>query len=71
LIEAIQEIVSIKDLVVLVGTLEPELTAVIEDDTIKAGGYVESIPLGLGVYLIIGVGDMPTKILAGINQVKV
>lgn len=51
---------------VLVGTIDPEFSAVTEDDT---GALVrEFVPLGQGVHFVFSV-NLPTKFLAGIHEV--
>lgn len=67
-IEAIKELVKLLDCVAIVGAEFPEVSAVLTegDETFR-----EALPLGDGVHLVLSLGAMPTKLVAGIHEIEV
>ena len=65
-IEAINGIVSVQDLIVLVGVALPEISGIVVDD---AGEYRDVVPLGEGIHILISVGDLATELNTGIHEI--
>ncbi len=66
-IESIRAQVKLLDCLVVVGATDPEVSGILSD-----GGerFREILPLGDGIHIVLSVGDMPTKFLAGIHEVE-
>lgn len=68
LIAAIAERVGLLDCIVLAGVSWPAISAVQSADD---GDFRETLPLGDGVHIVLSVGDLPTKLDAGIHEIEV
>lgn len=68
LIAAIAEKVKLLDCIVMTGVSWPMVSAV---QTADDGEYREALPLGDGVHIVLSVGDLPTKLEAGIHEIEV
>ena len=69
LIAAIKELTALLDCVVLSGASWPEVSGVLSADDGEM--FREVLPLGDGVHIVLSVGDLPTKLLAGIHEIEV
>jgi hypothetical protein len=63
--------VPVLECMAIVGVIDGEVSGVVMDATMPNGGYVDAQPLGPGVYLVIGLGDLPTKMRPGVNDILV
>ncbi len=67
-IEAIRSWVKLLDCLVLVDTVDPEVSGVLTADGER---FREVLPLGDGVHLVLSLGNLPTKLGCGIHEVEV
>ena len=69
LIAAISNLTHLLDCVILSGTSWPEVSGVLSAEDGEM--YREVIPLGDGVHIVLSVGSLPTKLVAGIHEIEV
>jgi len=67
-IEAIKGLVKLLDCVVLSGTVDPEVSGIMTAD---GETFREVLPLGDGVHIVLSLGNLPTKLVAGIHEIEV
>lgn len=67
-IETIRGWVKLLDCLVLVDTVDPEVSGVLTAD---GETFREVLPLGDGVHIVLSLGAMPTKLPCGIHEVEV
>ena len=69
LIAHLRDMAQVGDIIALVDCQDVQVSAVILDNTVKDGGYVENAPLGDGTFLVISL-NLPTKLKRGLNEIE-
>ena len=67
-IAQLREWVKLLDCIVMVDTVDPEVSGIM---TVDGETYREVVPLGDGVHIVLSLGAMPTKLPCGIHEVEV
>ena len=65
----LRDMVQVDDIIALVDCRDVQVSAVILDNTVRDGGYVEDVPLGDGTFLVISL-NLPTKLKRGLNEIE-
>lgn len=67
-IAQIKSWVKLLDCLVLVDTVDPEVSGVL---TVDGETFREVLPLGDGIHLVLSLGSLPTKLGCGIHEIEV